>query len=119
MDDIFAQAAPRMSMVRELLELKSEDYEYVDFLDFVGVMKNMCENDKDLFQKRFPSLQSKNVLHTKTYDEDVTKGCTLPDMKKRIEDVLRKDKKCAVSIVYNEHIVTGCFIAKVEFHDCR
>ncbi len=33
--------------------------------------------------------------------------------------MLEKDKICAVSIMFNEHIATGCFDAKVEFHECN
>ena len=119
LETIFEMAAPRMTLMRKLLKLNPELFEIVDFLDFVEAMKNMHENDKPLFKERFPTLQSTNVMGTSTFDEVVTNGCTLPKLQKMIEDVLGKDKKCTVSIMFNEHVVTGCFIAKVEFHDCH
>ena len=119
MEDIFVKAAPRMTLMRKLLKLNPENFEIVDFLDFVEAMKNLHEEDKPKFLLRFGGLQSTNVMHTMTFDESVNKGCTLPKLQKMIEDVLGKDKKCTVSIMFNEHIVTGCFIAKVEFHDCH
>ncbi len=103
LDAIFVKAAPRMALMRKQLKLNPEDFEIVDFLDFVEAMKNMHENEKPLFKERFPTLQSTNVMHTLTFDEGVTKGCTLPKLQKMIEDVLGKDKKCAVSIVQRTH----------------
>ncbi len=64
-------------------------------------------------------MDSKNDLLTCSFDEDVTKGQPLPKLKKLVEDGLTKGKICAVSIMFNEHIATGCFDAKVEFHDCN
>jgi hypothetical protein len=91
--------------------------EDVEFYDFVDAIKNYLKDDNSKFQKRFGTLlESKNVLRTCSFDEEVTKGQPLPQLKKLVEGVLTKDKICAVSIMFNEHIATGCFDAKVEFH---
>ena len=113
MEDIFAYAAPRMRLMRKLLKLDPELFEDVEFYEFVQAIKSLKEDDNALFQKRFPLLEPKNVMRTCSFDEDVTKDQPLPKLKKLVEDVLTNDKKCAVSIMFNEHIATGCFDAEV------
>jgi hypothetical protein len=106
LEGIFAYAAPRMRLMRKLPSMDPNLVEDVEFPDFVEAMKKLQEDDNKQFQLRFPTVESKNVMRTCSFDEDVTKGCPLPRLQKRIEDVLGKDKICTVSIMFNEHIVT-------------
>ena len=94
-------------------------YEDVEFYDFVFEMQRLVLEDKPFIEKRFKFLVSSNVSNVVMFDEEVRKDYHLPLLKKRVEDVLEKDEKCAVSIMFNEHIVTGCFDAKVQFHECN
>jgi hypothetical protein len=107
-----------MRLMRKLLKLDPDKFEDVEFYEFVDAIKKYMKDENIKFQERFSKLlDSKNVLLTCSFDEDVAKGQPLPKLKKLVEDVLTKDKICAVSIMFNEHIATGCFDAKVEFHD--
>ena len=114
MEQIFAYAAPRMRLMRKLLKLNPELVEEVEFLDFLYAIQRLHSDDNDTFLLRFPHVETNNVLRTVTFDEDVRKGYPLPTLKKWVEDVLKTDKKCAVSILFNQHIATGCFDSKVE-----
>ena len=118
LERLFRYAAPRMRLLREKLRMNPDLYEDVDFYDFVVEMQRLVVEDKPLIADKFRFLVSSNVSNAVLFDEEVRKDYHLPLLKKKVEDVLEKDEKCAVSIMFNEHIVTGCFDAKVEFHKC-
>ena len=107
-----------MRLMREKLCMKPDLFEDVEFFDFILEMQRLVVDDKPLIADKFPFLVSSNVSNVVMFDEEVRKDYHLPLLKKKVEDVLEKDEKCAVSIMFNEHIVTGCFDAKVEFHEC-
>ena len=118
LEKLFRYAAPRMRLMREKLCMDPDLFEDVEFFDFVVEMQRLVEDDKTFIADKFPFLVSSNVSNVVMFDEEVRKDYHLPLLKKKVEDVLEKDEKCAVSIMFNEHIVTGCFDAKVEFHEC-
>ena len=118
LEKIFSCAAVRMRLMREKLHMDPDLFEDVEFFDFVLEMQRLVVEDIPLIQDKFRFLVSSNVSNVVIFDEEVRKDCHLPGTKKKVEDVLEKDEKCAVSIMFNEHIVTGCFDAKVEFHEC-
>ncbi len=65
----------------------------MNFYEFVDAIKKYLKDDNIKFQERFGTLlESKNVLLTCSFDEDVTKGQPLPKLKKLVEDVLTEDK---------------------------
>ncbi len=118
LESLFSCAAPRMRLLREKLRMNPDLYEDVEFYDFVFEMQRLVVEDKPFIEKRFKFLVSSNVSNAVLFDEEVRKDYHLPILKKKVEDLLQKHEKCAVSIMFNEHIVTGCFDAKVEFHEC-
>ena len=118
LEKLFRCAAPRMRLMREQLCMKPDLFEDVEFFDFVVEMQRLVVEEKPLIADKFRFLVSSNVSNVDMFDEEVRKDHHLPLLKKKVEDVLEKDEKCAVSIMFNEHIVTGCFDAKVEFHEC-
>ena len=119
LEKLFLYAAPRLRLLREKLRMDPDLYEDVDFFDFVVEMQRLVEDDKPFIQQWFPSLEYDNVLDAVMFDEEVREDHPLPALKKKVEDVLVKDKQCAISIMFNEHIVTGLFDAKVQFHECN
>ena len=80
MEDIFAYAAPRMRLMRKLLNLDPDLVQDVEFYEFVDAIKKYMKDENIKFQERFSKLlDSKNVLLTCSFDEDVTKGQPLPN----------------------------------------
>ena len=119
LEKLFRYAAPRMRLMREKLCMDPDLFEDVEFFDFVVEMQRLVEEDKPFIEEWFPSLESNNVLGVVLFDEEVRKDHPLPVLKKNVEDVLEKEGECAISIMFNEHIVTGCFDAGVQFHECN
>ncbi len=89
----------------------------VDFDDFVDALKKNHVDDPVSFKQWFPHVVPKNVLNTHTFDEEVKRDQPLPILRKWLVDAITKTDTCAVSILFSEHIVTGCFSFKVWFHE--
>ena len=115
MEKTIAYAAPRMRMMRKLMKMDEDKTEEVDMIDFVYAMQKLHEEDNAKFVLRFQYVEPNNILHSVIFDEDIIKGQPLPRLKKWVENVLRTDKRVAISFVFNQHIATGCFEREVEF----
>ena len=112
---MFTFAAPRMRLMRTLLNMIPDKTEEVDMIDFVDTMQKLQREDNATFVKRFPYVEPNNVLRNVIFDEDIIKGHPLPRLKQWVENVLKTDKRVAISFMFNQHIATGCFEREVEF----
>ncbi len=108
---IFADAAPRMRIMRERLGLDPNKTEFAALDAMLAIYKNMFYQ----FRLWFPRFRSPHIL-----DQEFVHGTMSgePDVLKRIQEkveqrLLRRER-CAVSIYVNEHYITGCFDTKVR-----
>ena len=80
--------------------MKPDLFEDVEFFDFILEMQRLVVDDKPLIADKFPFLVSSNVSNVVMFDEEVRKDYHLPLLKNKVEEVLEKDEKCAVSIMF-------------------
>jgi hypothetical protein len=117
LEKIFAKAAPQVGFVRILLGMDPSFTQDVDLYDLMNALKKNLEDDPFDFEKWFPHVVPENVLNTHMFDEEVKRDQPLPILRQWLVDVIKKTGTCAVSILFNEHIATGCFSFKVWFHE--
>jgi hypothetical protein len=114
---IFADAAPRMRVMRERLKLDPNKTEFTA-LDAMLVIYKKMYNDQgseyNQLRSWFP-FRSKHILNqefvhgTMSGEPDVLKR-----IQEKVEQRLTTQERCAVSIYVNEHYITGCFDTKVR-----
>ena len=74
----------------------------------------MCTTELIQFKAEFPSVVPSNVTKRWTFEEEISiKGHSVPVTKERIENVIDRDGKCALTILFEEHIIAGCFSSEV------
>jgi hypothetical protein len=89
-------------------------YEFIDQYEMNEALHEMCTTEPTRFQAEFPSALPSNVTRRWTFEEEVKmKGFPFPTTKGIIESVINTHGKCALTILFEEHIITGCFSAQV------
>ncbi len=111
----FRDSAPRMRVLREKLDLVPDNLEEVDLYDLRRIINRWYLEDRELFDSMFPNMIEKNFMHIRTVDEVIIQSIpSLPLIKKEIEDAIVRNPRCAVSITFQRHTITGCFDRKVN-----
>ena len=110
---IFSNSAPKMRVLREKLNLR--DLEEVDLHDLRRIIQAWYRSDIDSFEGMFPDMIPEKFMQMRTVDETVVHSTPeLPVIKKAIEDAILRNPRCAVSVTFNAHTITGCFDREVS-----
>jgi hypothetical protein len=112
LENLFRSAAPKMDMMRIHLNMDPTKYDNLEQWLMNEALEEMCMTGR--FKAEFPDVQPSNVTKRWTYEEEIRiKGFPVPITKERIETVINTHGKCAVTILFEEHIIAGCFSAQV------
>ncbi len=108
---IFRDSAPRMRVLREKLGFDADKLQEVDLHDLRRFIQTWYLRDRDSFDSTFPKiLIPEKFMQIRTVDETVVQSTPeLPVIKRAIEDANVHNPRCAVSITFNTHTITGCF----------
>ena len=110
LSSIFSDSAPRMQVLREKLGLNPDDLNEVDLHDLRRIIQTWYLCDKDSFDSMFPNMIKEKFMHMRTVDETIVQSTPeLSVIKRAIEGAIVRNPRCAVSITYNAHTITGCF----------
>jgi hypothetical protein len=107
---IIRTSAPKMRVLREKLGYDADKLGEVDLHDLRRVIQIWYLSDQDSFDSTFPKMIRDKFMQIRTVDETVVRSIpSLPEIKKAIEGVIVRNPRCAVSITFNAHNITGCF----------
>ena len=115
LERIIGDAASRMRMLRKLIhdskpEVSPDEAVPVDTIEMLEVLKELHTKDEKRFAKAFNRVTDPvTFLLNDTFDEPVTCGATLPRIKAKVEARLQKCSRCAISVSFEGHVISGCF----------
>ncbi len=91
-------------------------YEELDMEDILHNLKALHDKDPARFRKLFPDYKEKYMLHWGIFLGSANNEDDLLKLKARVENRLACRTKCAVSIYYRQHVITGCFDTEVVYN---
>ncbi len=107
---IIRTSAPIMRVLRQKLGYDPDELDEVDLRDLRRIISTWYLSDQETFDSTFPKMIRDKFMQIRTVDEIVVRSIpSLPEIKKAIEGVIVRNPRCAVSITFNAHTITGCF----------
>jgi hypothetical protein len=107
---IIRTSAPRMRVLRGKLGFDEDKLDEVDLHDLRRIIQAWYLGDQDSFDSTIPNMIRDKFMQIRTVDEIIVQSIpSLPGIKKAIEGVIVRNPRCAVSITFNAHTITGCF----------
>ncbi len=114
---IFADAAPRMRIMRERIGLDPNKTEFAALDAMLDIYKKMFNDKSGHNQLRswFPHFRSPHILNQEFVHETMSgEPDELKRIREKVEQRLLTQERYEVSIYVNEHYITGCFDTKVR-----
>ncbi len=97
--------------MREILQ--EDPGKYVDLDELITALLELRNVDHVLFGNWYPTFEAKYYRNNKFYEGYLASKVDRDKLQHRVEELLSKHDRCAVSLWFNAHIVTGCFDVKV------
>jgi hypothetical protein len=116
LEAIIEGSAKPMAKMRRKLSMKPELFEDVDIYDFMDALIAWCDgDDKSEFKKTFPLANREWFANNKEVAEDINLDWS-NKLKAGIETALRLKQEVACSILFEGHVITGCFDRQVRYN---
>jgi hypothetical protein len=112
LEHIIAATGPKLYAMRSEMNLKPLSFLVIG--DLISSLRKAAEDEPTRFSIMYPYIKMPYLKDTAVFEGSLASTTDRTQLQHRVEQHLGKHKRCALSLWFNHHIITGCFDKEVR-----